>query len=82
MGIIQEKCLIKVRIGFSNETFAYMVLVTFWPSKIYKFPKVTKLPKVPKKKKSNEKISFDGCLYLGVLTLGQKCCVSDCRQKD
>jgi len=32
MGIIQAKCLIKVKIGFSKETFAYIVLVIFGPS--------------------------------------------------
>jgi len=45
--------------------------------------KLSKVFKIKKKQKqSNEKISSDSCLYLGVLTLGQKRCVSDCRQQD
>jgi len=37
MGIIQAKCLIKVKIGFSKETFACTVFVTYCPSQNYKF---------------------------------------------
>jgi len=46
MGIIQVKYLIKIKIGFFKETFAYMVLVT-----ILAFPKFLsflKLPSFPK----------------------------------
>jgi len=32
MGIIEARCLVKVKIDFSKEIFTYMVFFTFWPS--------------------------------------------------
>jgi len=48
IGIIQAKYLIKVKIGFSKEIFAYMVLITILAfSKFLSFSKFQRFSKFP-----------------------------------
>jgi len=51
VGIIQAKCLIRVKIDFFKEAFAYMVFVNCWLFQNYqaspKFPKFARFPKFP-----------------------------------
>jgi len=48
MGFIQAKCLIRVKIDFFKEAFAYMVFVTCWLFQNYQAsPKFSRFPKFP-----------------------------------
>jgi len=72
MGFIQAKCLIRVKIDFFKEAFAYMVFVTCWLFQNYqassKFPKISKIPKISKWKDCP-----NGYHYLRIFLHGAEC---------
>jgi len=72
MGFIQAKCLIRVKIDFFKEAFAYMVFVTCWLFQNYqaspKFPKISKISKIPKWKDCP-----NGYHYLRIFLHGAEC---------